>query len=624
MDQKRIETLGPAERILQTLTGIVDHMVHNRPGIVIPDQGSPVGAKWEPASWKEEGEPKVKVVYKLSKVGKKSIRTRVGVLGIDGKVKENNQVVARFQMPGIFPEVAAYVYGQIAEVYKLDNEFAARWASWAFAQDNRDLKTALAAFMLVQGRKGEPVKGTDGKIEFHDDDFRDVGEAMFLLRDGKKDLNPKLLIRVGDLLALPQVAAINRDLGFGKSAREPFMGRYSKAIQKWLRFRENNPRMLEGLVKAGFRSTVKRLCARIGYKPGSLGFFQALRWKQKQSKDGRRGMAIGAEVAQAESWEGLTERQICNRIKKDKPNWKRIVGMLPATVGVTRAIMACAIEAGGLSHSDLIILTPTLEELGLLQDPGVSAQWTEATKKATDQRAANIAQRVRKTETAEKLQDVADKATAKALEEVTRGLRVYCVVDKSGSMHNSLEAAKGYLTRLLVGFPLDRLHVSVFNTVGAEVTLKAASAAAVAQAFKGHTAGGGTYYHEGVQALAGHKPGPDEDALFLFIGDEGESNNPRLAETIRQMGVNPVAFGLLKVPGQDGEIVRWTALQMGIPCFDISEKMFEGQDAYAIPRILRHLIASTPVKAAARRAVQKTLVEEILRTELLAKPAWAA
>lgn len=624
MDQKRIETLGPAERILQTLTGIVDHMVHNRPGIVTPDRGSPVGAKWEPASWKEEGEPKVKVVYRLSKVGKKSIRTRVGILGAEGKVKDGNKVVARFQMPGIFPEVAAYVYGQIAAVYKLDNEFAARWASWAFAQDNRDLKTALAAFMLVQARKGEPVKGTDGKIEFHDDDFRDVGEAMFLLRDGKKDLNPKLLIRVGDLLALPQVAAINRDLGFGKSAREPFMGRYSKAIQKWLRFRENNPRMLEGLVKAGFRSTVKRLCARIGYKPESIGFFQALRWKQKQSKDGRRGMAIGADVAKAETWEGLTERQICNQIKKNKPNWKRIVGMLPATVGVTRAIMACAIEAGGLSNSDLIILTPTLEELGLLQDPGVSAQWTEATKKATDQRAANIAQRVRKPETAEKLQDVADKATAKALEEVTRGLRVYCVVDKSGSMHNSLEAAKGYLTRLLVGFPLERLHVSVFNTVGSEVTLKAASAAAVAQAFKGHTAGGGTYYHEGVQALAGHKPGPDEDALFLFIGDEGESNNTHLAETIRRMGINPVAFGLLKVPGQEGEIVKWTALQMGIPCFDISEKMFEGQDAYAIPRILRHLIAATPVKAAARRAVQKTLVDEILKTELLVKPSWAA
>ncbi|MDP2734827.1 MAG: VWA domain-containing protein, partial [bacterium] len=436
-------------------------------------------------------------------------------------------------MPGIFPEVAAYVYGQIAEVYKLDNEFAARWASWAFAQDNRDLKVALAAFMLVQDRKGEPVRGSDGKIEFCDDDFRDVGEAMMLLRGNGKDLNPKLLLRVGDLLTLPQVAEINRKLGFGKSAREAFLGRYPKVVEKWLRFRERNPRMLTGLVKAGFRSTVKRLCVRVGFKPESVGFFQALRWKQKQAKDGRRGMAIGDEVAKAESWEGLTERQICNQIKKGKPNWKRIVGMLPVTVGVTRAVVACAIESGSLSDQDMIILTPTLEELGLLTDPSVSARWAKATQAATNQRAANVAQRVRKQATAEKLQEVADQATAKALVEVTKGLRVYVVVDKSGSMENSLEAAKGYLTRLLVGFPMAQLHVSVFNTVGTEILLKAASAVAVAQAFRGHTAGGGTYHHEGVQAIIGNKPGPNEDAIFLFVGDEGEANNPRMVEVFR-------------------------------------------------------------------------------------------
>lgn len=37
VDQQRIETLGPAERIVSTLTTYTDHAVHNRPGIVTKD-----------------------------------------------------------------------------------------------------------------------------------------------------------------------------------------------------------------------------------------------------------------------------------------------------------------------------------------------------------------------------------------------------------------------------------------------------------------------------------------------------------------------------------------------------------------------------------------------------------
>jgi hypothetical protein len=50
-------------------------------------------------------------------------------------------------------------------------------------------------------------------------------------------------------------------------------------------------------------------------------------------------------------------------------------------------------------------------------------------------------------------------------------------------------------------------------------------------------------------------------------------------------------------------------------------------DVYEIPRILRNLIASTPVGiATATRAasIRVTLVDKILKTDLLEKPAWAA
>lgn len=624
--QNRLEQLGPAERIIQALTTVTSHAVHNRPGIVSRDPASPTGVKWEPVIWKKEGD--LRVVYKTVQTGKKKTKARVGAMNGSNIVMEGGRAVGTYCDPGLSRETVAYCYRQIAKVWKMDNEFAAHWASWSFPREHRDLKVLLAAFMLVQSRRGDPVV-ENGEVLFKDEDYRAVGEAMCLLRQ-KDDINPKLLLRVGDILALPEVAAINRELGFGKSARNPAMGRYDKAVEKWLRIREQNIPMLEGLIKAGFRTKVMKLAQRVGYKPETPKFFEVLRWPQKQAKDGRREIAIGQKVKKAETWEGKTEEQICVTISRTKPGWKRIVGLLPKGVGMTRAIVACAVEAGSMSDADMIIMTPTFEELGLLQVPEVEKRWKTAIAKAENQRAANIAKNVKSAKAKEGLKDAVDKATEKAMTEVTKNMRVYVVVDKSGSMEAALTNAQEYLTKFLGGFPLDRLHVSVFNSMGTEITIKAPKAAAVAQAFVGHSAGGGTCYAEGVRALARHKPKDDEDALFLFFGDEGDSNDGRLVQVIRESGINPVAFGLLRLHASrtnwdGGSVVTDAARTLGIPCFKIDEAMFKADDPYQITRTMRNLISATPVGQRPGRVAQarKTLVQEILETPLLQKPVWA-
>lgn len=614
------ENLGAAERIINSLLAFKDHMVHNRPGMVVPDGRFNGGARWEPVTYKtENGE---RVVYRLVKAGKKETKVRAGVLRDPNSVVEGGRNVGTYRTPGIFPEIAVWMYRQVAEVWKLDNEFAARWASHAFGEENRDLKVVLAAFMLVQSRKGDPVLD-DGKVAFHDDDFRDIGEAMLLLhrKDGK-DFNPKLLLRIHDLLTLPQIAEINRELGFGKSARSPFLGRWSKAVEKWLRYREENPKLLEGLVKAGFRTTVMTLAQHVGYKPTTPKFFAKLRWKQQQAKLGHRTIAIGEAVQAAETWEGLTEEAICERIVKDRPGFKRIAGLLPEKVGLTRAIMAAAIEAGSLSDKDLVIYTPTLEELGLLQVQDIRERWERAVKAAEDTRAANIAQRVKSKATQDKLQEGADAAMQKAVEEVVRGLVVYVIVDISGSMQQSIGKAKEYISMFLQAFPLDKLHVAVFNTSGRRIEIKHASKAGVENAFRGITAGGGTDHGSGIRVLQDRKPPQGEDSLLIFIGDEGQHGD--FAAAVRASGLNPVAFGLLKLPGDNYTAVTQTAAVLGIPCFRIDERTFT--DVYAIPRTLRALVSATPVgQTVAPAAVKRvSLVDTILKTELLKKPAWAA
>ena len=616
---QRVEALGPAERIISTLLANADHMMHNRPGIVSLRPGVPGGVEWKPVTHKvEDGQI---VVYRLDKVGKKTDRARIGVRGEDGQIREGGHVIGRYQAAGLFPEIVAYLYEQVAAVWQMDNEFAARWASYAFAQEHRDLKVVLTAFMLVQNRCGDPIM-EDGKLAFHDDDFRAVGEAMCLIRrkDGK-DLNPKLLLRVGEVLALPQVTDINRRLGFGRSMKNPAMGRWPKAVEKWLRHREQNPKMMTGLVKAGFRTTIIGLCQRIGFKPETPAFFQTLRWKQKQAVDGRRQVAIGMDVSAAETWGNMTEGDICQTIVKERPSWKRLTSLIPPQIGVTRAIMAAAIESGGLSDKDMVILTPTLEELGLLDVADIKRRWENALKVAEDQRAANIARNVKGADVAEKLAGAAEKAAQKAVEEVMRGLVLYIVVDKSGSMQGAIAQAKECLTKLLPAFPPDKLFVSVFNTVGSEISIKHRSAAGVEQAFRSHMAGGGTDYASGVIALGGHKPGPNEDAVFIFVGDQGQYGQGFMGAFDR-IGFRPVAFGLMKVPGENGTIVEDTARNMGIPCFPIDTALFDG-DPYVVPRTLRNLIATTPVSTARAQAYQReSLVETILKTEILQKPIW--
>jgi hypothetical protein len=621
------ENLGPAEKIIQSILTYSDHMMHNRPGAVTPDGRTNVGVRWEPVTHKVEdvnGTP-TKVVYKLTKVGKKQSKIKLGTLRADGKIMNGAPTpIAEYRDAGLFPEVAAWFYRQVADVWKLDNEFAARWASFAFGQEHRDLKVVLAAFMLVQSRKGEPVRDA-GKVVFYDEDFRDVGEAMMLIRrKDDKDLNPKLLLRIRDVLALPAVAAINRELGFGISTRKPCLGRWEAVVQKWLRHREENPRLLDGLVKAGFRSTVIELAKRVGYKPETPKFFEALRWKQKQADDGRRQMMIGVDVAKAESWAGLSEKDICEKITKDKPDWKRIVGMLPSSVGVTRAVVAAAIEAKALSDRDLIIASSTLEELGLLDVASIRARWEKAVKNAEDTRAANIARNVKSKDIKEKLVEGADAAVKKAVEEVVKHLRIYAFIDKSGSMQQSIEMAKSHIAKLLQGFPLDRIHVAVFDTSGRVIEIKHASTKGVENAFKGITAGGGTEHASGIRALEGFKPKDDEDTLFIFVGDEAESNHKTFEGAVRNSGLRPTAFGMLRVPGENGDSVQRTAANLGIPCFMIDEKTFE--DAYAIPRTVRNLIAATPVgqvKVVTAAQQRMTLVDQILKTELLKKPTWA-
>ena len=577
--------MGPAERLLDVVLGSSAHLWHNRPGLDID-------GTWFPA------------------------KTR-GPRG--GKVR------GKAVRPGLFVPAAVSLYGRLLEINKLNADLMAHFASYALVSTEwRDLKVACAALMLVQGRAGVPVHDDDGSVAFHDDDYRRVGEAMILWYQKKsaRMMTPKAVLRVAELLETPEIAALNRKAGLGDpAAKRAPLGRWTKAATRWLAAREANRPMLEGLVRAGYKQTIKNLARKVGYKPQTAEFFALLGWKQKQADDGRRALALGKDfvVAKSERFDGLSEAEICEVIASGRVAYKEVVGRLPKDIGLTPAIMVALLPT--LSDRDLRQLTPTLEELGLLVVPEIRDRWEKAIQSATDQRSLNIAKNVRSTALKEKLVEAADHAVKKAVNEAIAeaDLRLMFLVDKSGSMGSAIEKSKEALSRILAGFPLDKLHVASFDTMGTVLKPKAASRAAVQHMLKAISAGGGTMHGAAVKALNldGVKIAPETKLIVVVVGDEAGEAGENFAASFRYCGYRVDAMALLLAGSPRGATVRDCAKALGVPYSEVTVDQFD--DPYHVPRVLRALLEA-PV-AAGSSAPTSALVEKVMATPLLEPPA---
>jgi len=583
------ESLGPAEKLLSLIINFPDHLWHNRPGVVR-------NGKWKAATRKE--------VAEFTKSGRVA----------------NGQ----YRLPGPNTEAIEQVYRTLSEIWQANNELAARLASYVMKEtDWRDMKVVCAAFMLVQGRAGEPItEEQNGKkvVLFHDDDHREVGEAMLKLyvRGSNRMMNPKLIQRVGEVLALPEVAAINRRLRFGNPhKRKPFTGRYYNAVTDWLDFRESNLGLLEGLRKSGYANTVKSLSRMVGYKPKSKRFFEVLGWKQKQAQEGHRTIGLTDLQIRKLSFDGLSEKEICELIASEKLGWKQVMGMLPKEVGLTPAIFVAMLDQ--FSDKDLTILTPTLEELGLLKHDAIKKRWQKALESQEDQRARNIAKNIRDRETAQSLAASADAAVSKAVAEATRerDLHIMFIIDVSGSMQGAIERSKEALSMIVQGFPQEKLHIASFNTAGTVLKPRHYSAAGIQHMLKGIGASGGTIYTSGVRAIydSGARVPAGADLILFAVGDEDGEKGELFADNLKLWNYVPSAIAHIVNLGNSGgrgTTVRRASEVLGIAYTEVNVDQFT--DVYQVQRTLKAVLEAQPHREKA------SLVEKIMQTEMLVSP----
>jgi len=564
--------LGPAERLLDLVLNSSAHLWHNRPGV-------DVGGVWQ---------------------ARKNVK---------GKRLPGAAV-----SPGLFVPAAAMLYGKLLDIHLVNPLLAAHFASYALTQTEwRDLKVACAALMLVQPHAGAPVLDEKGQVGFYDDDFRAIGEAMLLFYDRKSTrmMTPKSVLRVGELLETPAIAECNRIAGFGDPAKAGAMlGRYPKTVAKWLAFREKNPQMLVGLVKAGYKETIKKLARKVGYRPDSQAFFEILGWKQKQSDKGHR--SIGLADLKLEKRD-LSEIEICEAIVDQRLAYKEVVGRLPKDIGLTPAIMAALVPS--LSERDLRLMTPTLEELGLMVDPEIRSLWEAAIQKSTDQRGLHIAKNVKSRELQEKLEEAADVAVKKAADDANADdVHVMFLIDKSGSMQGAVEQSKEALARILAGFSVDRVHIACFDTMGTVLKPKAASRAAIEHMLAGIKAGGGTLHAAAVRALysAGVRIPEGHRLLVIVVGDEAGEAGASLAEQFKNCRYAPGALAILiNVAVTRGTTVRDCAQALGVGLAEIEIAQLD--DPYQVPRVIRALL-DTPTLTAQRSTAW---VEKVMAVPLL-------
>ncbi len=573
--------VGPAEKLLDLVLSGSAHLWHNRPGVE-------VAGVWQAKPKKGQPLPKH----------------------------------AKDVKPGLHVAAAVRLYEKLLEIYALNQDLFAHFASYALTQtDWRDLKVACAALMLVQRRSGQPIKEDDGAVAFYDDDFRRIGEAMLLFYEKKSTrmITPKAVLRVAQLLETDEIARLNRKAGFGDPAsKKPPLGRWKRAAQKWLQLRERNPAMLKGLVKAGFKETIKAIARKAGYKPDTQKFFEILGWKQKQAEGGHRQVGLGTLTLQKqERFDGLSEAEICEAIVEQRLTYKDAIGRLPKDVGLTPAIMAALLPS--LSDRDLRILTPTLEELGLMADAEVRERWERAIATATDQRALNIAKNVQSKELREKLSEAADNAAQKAVAEATKDVdvRVLFLIDKSGSMQGAIEQSKDALSKILAGFPIDKVHIATFDTMGTVLRPKAPTRAAVQHMLQAIRADGGTTHAAGVRAV--HAAGvtfPETARLVVIVvGDEAGEAGDQFARVFRDCGYRVAALAMLvSVAGHGarGNTVRTCAAALQVPFSEVNVSHFD--DPYQVTRVLKALL-DAPVAVGA--APQQGWVDRVMKTALL-------
>jgi hypothetical protein len=422
--------------------------------------------------------------------------------------------------------------------------------------------------------------------EYHKPNWRIIAQAAFC------ELDPKLALRV------LRLANSKRSIGSRREGTH-FSRHLKTAAKKYLRYRESNPKMLEGIKKAGLGNTLKSMYQIARIAP-SIEAVQILRWKQKP---GFPGANIKIEKSKMFDFSGLSDLDIAYKIRNERLKPQAVLGALSDKI--SPCIAAAILEQ--CSGDQAVVLTSLFEEQGLLKNKDFREEYElkiKTAKQALD-RVERIKQELDET-TKQMLRDA--KAHVRK-EQVGDIGKIFVHLDISGSMTQAIDIAKnkGSIIAECVKKPQENFHWGVFNNQGGVLKRpeKFTKDAFIA-ALYGVRPGGGTNCLALFQYA--RQEGCDTD---IYITD-GYHTDGDVASLLRGFQSKGIAFPKQVVIIKCGNYAPYLEngfKTVGIPVSTINES-----------QLTESALVTQAVKTAVKGA--QAVIDEILATPLLSPPKW--
>jgi len=483
----------------------------------------------------------------------------------------------------------APVWNTFADLAEKDPLFLAHFTSYAVRkiQDKDLLVLATLASTLSD------ADGTQFSVgsEYRKPNWRIVGQAAV------QSLDPKLVLRVLQL-------AHKKEKFGSKAEAQHFSKHLRTAVRKYLRYREANPKALDGVVKSGLSNVYKRLyrLARVAPSPEAC---RILRWEQKP---GFPGANVELEKSRFD-FANLSDVEVAEKIRAERLSPMAVLGALPGKI--SPVVAASILEQS--SGDQAVILTEMFEEQGLLKNAEVKTIY--AAKIKTAKNALDRVERIQSDMAAETKAILAAAKSEKRKDDVGDFGKVFVHIDKSGSMQNAIQLAVdcGSTLAECVKSPESNFHWGVFNETGQVLpTPKSFEKAAFQAALYGQRAGGGTdclALYACARQLGCHTD--------IYITDQGHTGRDLSAmiDGFRRIGLSDPRLVVI-VDVREAAYIRaqGTPLKNAFEAKGIPVVMLEPA------KLKESALVSQAVKAAFRG--QKAILDEVLAEPLLSLPKW--
>lgn len=405
--------------------------------------------------------------------------------------------------------------------------------------------------------------------------------------------DPKLLKR------MVEIAKRKQKLGSKAQAASHFTHAMKTAVAKYIKFREQNPKSLEGIRKAGLSKRFQYLYRAVRVRP-SKSAASLLGWRQGSLSNPNNPLQKDVKKKEVFDFTGLSDLEIAEKIRREKIPVTSIV--LPDRK-LSPVIAAAMLEQA--SPNQAVIMRATFDKEGLLKD--------KETKKYFEQKikGASALDRVERINTSidKEVEEMLKRAKAENRKEEVGDLgSVFIHIDISSSMSQALKEAVdvGSTFAEAIKNPEKNFGWGTFNSNG---TLLKNPDSFEKDAFKarlyGVHVGGNTnclacYEHAMKKGFKTH----------VFITDGGH-NGPNLTSMIETVGHHygkPSSVVIVRVGSYDQRL-REAFQSCGIPVAELTPDKLK--ESALVSQVIRASIKGKSV-----------ILEEIMGTKLLTLPEW--